>query len=120
MSNHIEAVHDSSLTDNWIHLYADGIIKLDTRFATFGRVACKREEEWIVGLNCYLGLYSVFYVELWGVLNGLILIHGRGYKKAMIHTDNLKVVKTIQDVHLAYSSSALLRRIHMSLQAIQH
>lgn len=38
----------------------------------------------------------------------------------MIHTDNLEVVKAIQDIHLTDSSSALLRRVHMSLQARQH
>ncbi|MBA0556446.1 hypothetical protein Golob_026547 [Gossypium lobatum] len=43
-----------------------------------------------------------------------------GYQKVMIHTYILEVVKTIQDIHLADSSSALLQRIHMSLEAIQH
>ncbi|MBA0736959.1 hypothetical protein Gogos_010445 [Gossypium gossypioides] len=105
---------------NWIHLFTNGAIKFDADFATLGGMACKQEREWIVGFNRYLGLCTVFDVELWGVLYGITLIHERGYQKVMIHKDNLKVVKVIQDAHLTDSCSALLRRIHMSLQAIQH
>ncbi|MBA0816313.1 hypothetical protein Gohar_000991 [Gossypium harknessii] len=51
---------------------------------------------------------------------GITAVGEKGYQKVMIHADHLEVGKAIQDVHLAYSSSALLRRIHMSLQVIQH
>ncbi|MBA0717602.1 hypothetical protein Golax_005403, partial [Gossypium laxum] len=102
LSNHIEMFHDSSMIGNWIHLFIDGAVKLDVGFATSGEMACKREGEWI------------------GVLDGFILIHERGCQKVVIHMDNLEVVKAIQIAHLADSFSALLRRIHMSLQAIQH
>ncbi|MFQ6636880.1 hypothetical protein Gotur_012650 [Gossypium turneri] len=91
LSNHIEAVHDSSMIGNWIHLFIDGAVKLDARFATFGEMAY-----------------------------GFTFIHERGCQKVVIHMDNLEVVKAIQIAHLADSFSALLRRIHMSLQAIQH
>lgn len=37
------------MTDNWIHLNTDGVVKLDAGFAAFGGVACKQEGEWIVG-----------------------------------------------------------------------
>ncbi|MBA0562530.1 hypothetical protein Golob_007566, partial [Gossypium lobatum] len=76
------------MTDNWIHLYTTGVVKMDARFAV--------------------------------VRDGLTLIHGRGYQEVVIHTDNLQVVKAIQNVHLIDSSSTLLRRIHASLQAIHH
>ncbi|KAG8486316.1 hypothetical protein CXB51_019654 [Gossypium anomalum] len=108
------------MTGNWIHLFTDGAVKLDACFAASGVMACKQEEEWIVGFNCYLGLCTVFNVELWGVLDGITLIHERGYQKVVIHTKNLKVVKVIQDAYLTDSFSVLLRRIHISLQAIQH
>ncbi|MBA0668102.1 hypothetical protein Goklo_001066 [Gossypium klotzschianum] len=77
---------------NWIQLYTDGSVKMDVG------VAAVRE----------------------GILDYLSLISRNGYQKVMIHADHLEVGKAIQDVHLAYSSSALLRRIHMSLQVIQH
>ncbi|MBA0874052.1 hypothetical protein Goshw_010932, partial [Gossypium schwendimanii] len=51
---------------------------------------------------------------------GVAAVGEKGYQKVMIHVDHLEVGKAIQDVHLAYSSSALLRKIHMSLQVIQH
>ncbi|MBA0785728.1 hypothetical protein Gotri_026079 [Gossypium trilobum] len=120
MPNQIEADHDSLMTGNWIHLFTDGAVKFDAGLAASRGMACKQEGEWIVGFNLYLGLCTVFDAELWGVLDGITLIHERGYQKVMIHKDNLKVVKVIQDAYLTDSCSALLRRIHMSLQAIQH
>ncbi|MBA0743542.1 hypothetical protein Gogos_006208 [Gossypium gossypioides] len=82
---------------------------------------------WMQDLQLLEGLHGViqiidgvFDAKLWGVLDGFTLIHERGYKKVVIHIDNLEVVKVIQIAHLVDSFSALLRRIHMSLQAIQH
>ncbi|XP_012435482.1 uncharacterized protein LOC105762121 [Gossypium raimondii] len=114
LSNHIEAVHDSSMIGNWIHLFIDGAVKLDAGFATSGEIACKQEGEWIIGFNHYLRLCSVFDAKLWVVLDGFTLTHERGCQKVVIHIDNLEVVKAIQIAHLADSFSALLRRIHMS------
>lgn len=51
---------------------------------------------------------------------GITLIHERGYQKIVIHTDNLEVIKVIQDDCLTNSCSTLLRRIRMSLKAIQY
>ncbi|MBA0553723.1 hypothetical protein Golob_012874 [Gossypium lobatum] len=42
----------------------------------------------IIWGNC-----SVFDVELWGILDGLVIIQRRGYKNVLIHIDSLKVVK---------------------------
>ncbi|MFQ6651330.1 hypothetical protein Gotur_023689 [Gossypium turneri] len=64
------------MTDNWIHLYTTGVVKMDVGFAVV--------------------------------------------REVVIHTDNLQIVKAIQNVHLIDSSSTLLRRIHASLQAIHH
>ncbi|MBA0632332.1 hypothetical protein Godav_001093, partial [Gossypium davidsonii] len=88
--NSVETIKSSK--SNWIQLYTDGSVKMDVG------VAAVRE----------------------GILDYLSLISRNGYQKVMIHADHLEVGKAIQDVHLAYSSSALLRRIHMSLQVIQH
>ncbi|MBA0798589.1 hypothetical protein Gohar_009169, partial [Gossypium harknessii] len=89
-SKYFETAYESSMTGNWTQLYTDGVVKMGVGFAAAG------------------------------ILNGLTRIQRRGYQKVVIHTYILEVVKTIQDVHLADSSFALLQRIHMSLQAIQH
>ncbi|MBA0667615.1 hypothetical protein Goklo_000677 [Gossypium klotzschianum] len=54
-----------------------------------------------------------------GILDSLTLIQREGHKKVLIHTDNLKVVKGLQDIHLTELTPALVRRIHMILQTIE-
>ncbi|MBA0752956.1 hypothetical protein Gogos_005624, partial [Gossypium gossypioides] len=80
--------------------------------AAVGGVVRKQNGDWILGFNHYLGDCSVFEVELWGVMNGLILLKRRGFNKVLIHTDSLEVVNAFQDRQLANSSSILMRRIN--------
>ncbi|MBA0746520.1 hypothetical protein Gogos_009028, partial [Gossypium gossypioides] len=77
---HFETTYESSMTGNWIQLYIDGTVKMDAGFA-----------------------FSM--LNSGGILHGLILIQRKGYKRVVIHTNNLEVVKAIQDAHLADSSS---------------
>ncbi|MBA0761977.1 hypothetical protein Gotri_024539 [Gossypium trilobum] len=37
--------------------------------------------QWILGFNRMLGLYSIFNAELWGILNGLIVLHNKRWDK---------------------------------------
>ncbi|MBA0827850.1 hypothetical protein Goarm_012594, partial [Gossypium armourianum] len=43
-----------------------------------------------MGFNHYLGMCSVFDVELWGILDGLTLLQDRDLNKILIQTDNLE------------------------------
>ncbi|MFQ6625481.1 hypothetical protein Gotur_006445, partial [Gossypium turneri] len=42
-----------------------------------------------------------------GILDDLAFIQRRGYNKVVIHMDSLEVVKALQDIYLADSSSTL-------------
>ncbi|MBA0566239.1 hypothetical protein Golob_011073 [Gossypium lobatum] len=64
-------------------------------FSTTKGVIWKRNGEWILGYNHYLGSCSIFEVEIWGILDGLAIIHIMGYKNVLIHTDRLEVVKAL-------------------------
>ncbi|MBA0737848.1 hypothetical protein Gogos_011287, partial [Gossypium gossypioides] len=57
-----------------------------------------------------------FYAELWEILD---FTQREGRKKIFIHTDNLEIVKALQDIHLTELTSALVRRIHMILQTME-
>ncbi|MBA0764658.1 hypothetical protein Gotri_013983, partial [Gossypium trilobum] len=73
----------------------------------------------VAGYNWFLGFCSVFYAELWEILDGLTFTQREGRKKIFIHTDNLEIVKALQDIHLTELTSALARRIHMILQTME-
>ncbi|MBA0571905.1 hypothetical protein Golob_002274 [Gossypium lobatum] len=76
--------------------------------------------EWILGYNHYLGECSVFEAELWGIFDGLLLIHGRDIDKVIIFIDSLVVVKAIQDGQLSDLNFVLVRRIFQVLKHIGH
>ncbi|MBA0632599.1 hypothetical protein Godav_001308 [Gossypium davidsonii] len=80
---------------NWIHLFTDGVIMLNAGWAAAGGVAYKQDGQWIAGYNRYL------------------------CKKVFIHTNNLEVVKALQGIHTIELPSALVRRIHIILQAME-
>ncbi|MBA0866085.1 hypothetical protein Goshw_017730 [Gossypium schwendimanii] len=61
-----------------------------------------------------------FDAELWGSLDGLVLLQQQGYNKIMIHSDSLQVIKGIYDSSLVDSNSALIRRIHQILLKVDH
>ncbi|MBA0656812.1 hypothetical protein Goklo_009142, partial [Gossypium klotzschianum] len=54
---------------------------------------------------------DVFEAELWRILDGLLVLLSKGFKKATIQTDNLEVVKALQDNLMINSSIIMLRRI---------
>ncbi|MBA0738726.1 hypothetical protein Gogos_012053, partial [Gossypium gossypioides] len=45
---------------------------------------------WILGFNRRLGLCYVFNAELWGILDGLIVIYNKRWEKVSIRTDSLE------------------------------
>ncbi|MBA0855204.1 hypothetical protein Goshw_010617 [Gossypium schwendimanii] len=72
-----------------------------------------------MGCNRYLGKYSVLDAELWGILDGLTLIHYRRYEGVMIQIDSLEAVKTIQHSSLMSSNSALIKHIYILLASAE-
>ncbi|MBA0783138.1 hypothetical protein Gotri_000906 [Gossypium trilobum] len=48
-------------------------------------------EKWILGYKHYLGSCTPFEAELWGILDGLLILLNKGYNQAIIQTDNSDV-----------------------------
>ncbi|MBA0808438.1 hypothetical protein Gohar_024178 [Gossypium harknessii] len=65
--------------------------------AVVGEVLRYQIGKWILDYNRHSGECSIFYVELWGILDRLALIQDKQFVGVMIQTDYLKAVKAIQD-----------------------
>ncbi|MFQ6666038.1 hypothetical protein Gotur_032557 [Gossypium turneri] len=108
------------MLESWINLCTDGAVQIALGDSEAGEVIRNGKKEWIMGYNRNLGKCLVFNAELWGVLDGLALIHERRYDGVLIQTDSLEVAKAIQDPSPSSSNSTLIRRINVRLWAIQH
>ncbi|KAK5841048.1 hypothetical protein PVK06_009956 [Gossypium arboreum] len=73
-----------------------------------------------MGFNHFLKTYYVFYVELWDILDGLILLKEQRLERNLIHTDNFEVAQALRTDTLTISTSALVRRIQKLLQHKKH
>ncbi|MBA0573916.1 hypothetical protein Golob_001164, partial [Gossypium lobatum] len=76
-------------TGNWVHINIDGVVQLDLGLVVAGGVVCDENRDWVFGYNRYLGKCSIFYVELWGILDGLKLIQRRGHDRVIIQSHGL-------------------------------
>ncbi|MBA0764781.1 hypothetical protein Gotri_014069 [Gossypium trilobum] len=71
--------------------------------------------KWILGYNRFLGKSSVFIAQLWGILDGLLLLQEQWHDRVLILSDNLEVVKVIYDRNSTRSSIFLVKRIQHNL-----
>ncbi|MBA0852189.1 hypothetical protein Goshw_002185, partial [Gossypium schwendimanii] len=63
----------SAQTTLWVHLYTDGAVARDTGNA---------------------------FVGVWGILDGLLVQLNKGYRRAMIQTDNVDMIMALTDIEL--------------------
>ncbi|MBA0729613.1 hypothetical protein Golax_025838, partial [Gossypium laxum] len=54
----------------------------------------------ILGFNRHLGKCSPFGAEVWGILDGLLVQLNKGYRRAMIQTDNVDMIMALTDIEL--------------------
>ncbi|MBA0717433.1 hypothetical protein Golax_005257, partial [Gossypium laxum] len=80
---------------NWVRLQTDGEVNIDSSYATTGGVLKDENGEWLLGFNRCLGKCPIFYVELWGVLDGLTLLQGKQCDRVLIQTDSSEVFEAI-------------------------
>lgn len=92
-------------------LNINGAVQLQSDNAAAGGAIRDVNGDWIFGHNRYLGNCSIFYAELWRILEGLKLIQRGGHDKVIIQSDSLKVVKALQGSSNTVSNSALIRVI---------
>ncbi|MBA0834001.1 hypothetical protein Goarm_006400, partial [Gossypium armourianum] len=65
---------------------------------------------WKLGYNCYLGNCTPFEAELWGILDRLLILLNKVYKRATIQTKNLDVAKALTDKGLEDLGIIVLRK----------
>lgn len=78
-----------SLPGTCVFLNIDGVVQMNTGLFVVGGMIRDEKGKWILGYNRFLGKYLVFVVELWGILDGLLLLHKQGHDKVLILSDNL-------------------------------
>ncbi|MBA0729789.1 hypothetical protein Golax_004521 [Gossypium laxum] len=96
--------------DTWVFLSTDGAVARDSGYAATGGVARDRDGNWIVGCNQFLGVCSPFEAEVWAILDGILILLNKGYKRITIMTDNLVVAQILTAMNLEDSGITVLRR----------
>ncbi|KAH1090748.1 hypothetical protein J1N35_018005 [Gossypium stocksii] len=67
------------------------------------------------GYNRFLGDCSAATAKLWDLLDGLLILQKQGYDKAIIRSDNLENVISINDSKSGVSNNSLIKRIQQIL-----
>ncbi|KAK5771112.1 hypothetical protein PVK06_047287 [Gossypium arboreum] len=80
-----------------------------------GGVIRDNKGEWILGYNRFLGECSIAIAELWGVLDGLLILQKQGYDEVIIQSNNIENVISINDNKMGDSKNSLIRRIQQVL-----
>ncbi|MBA0702429.1 hypothetical protein Goari_022817 [Gossypium aridum] len=111
--------------DTWVFLSTDGAVARDSGYVATGGVARDHDGNWRVGFTCFLGVCSPFEAKVWGILDGILILLNKGYKRVINLTDNLEVVQILSDLHLKDSGIIVLRRTQCIMRAegmwkIQH
>ncbi|MBA0638665.1 hypothetical protein Godav_021800 [Gossypium davidsonii] len=114
VGNHINNKQSSPLMvnpyDSWVFLFTDGAVARDSSYAAIGGVARDWVGDWTVGFNRFLGVCSLFEAEVLAILDGILILLNKGYKRITVMTDNLEVAQTLNDMDLEDSGITVLRR----------
>ncbi|KAH1074553.1 hypothetical protein J1N35_026881 [Gossypium stocksii] len=89
----------------------------DSGFVASGGVVWDHDGKRIIGFTHFLGVWSPFKAELWGILDGILILLNKGCRWAIIITDNLKVVQNLEDLDLEDSGIAVLCRTQQLLRS---
>ncbi|KAK5825904.1 hypothetical protein PVK06_020782 [Gossypium arboreum] len=100
-----------SIPSTCIYLNIDGAIQTNIGLSIVGGMIRDETRKWILGYNRFLVKSSVFIVELWGILDGLLLLQKQGHDTILILLDNLEVVKVICNRNANTSSISLVKGI---------
>ncbi|MBA0834328.1 hypothetical protein Goarm_006690, partial [Gossypium armourianum] len=99
------------MVNTWVNLFIDSAVASGDGSTSVRGILRDQHGNWILGFCHFLGRCSVFVAELWRILDGLLVLLSKGFKKATTQTDNLKVVRALQDNLMIDSSIIMLRRV---------
>ncbi|KAK5812257.1 hypothetical protein PVK06_027680 [Gossypium arboreum] len=109
----------SKAKDMWkliVPLWRSKSVTRSSENASAGRVVRDRDGHWILGFTHYLGRCSPFEAELWGILDGILILLNKGYKTVNIQTDNI-VVRALNMEENVDFDITLLRRAKRILRS---
>ncbi|KAH1090753.1 hypothetical protein J1N35_018010 [Gossypium stocksii] len=70
LSDNTAPLHVEITSKDWVFLYADGVVSRTSGRAAAGGVIRDSSGDWVMGYSRFLGNYSVFDAELWGIWMG--------------------------------------------------
>lgn len=91
-----------------VYLHVDGAVANSSDQAAVSGVIRDYRGSWILGYNRFLGKCTPFEAELWVILDGLLILLNKGYKFALILSDNAKVITTLSAKRMEDSSIIIL------------
>ncbi|MBA0611137.1 hypothetical protein Godav_011841 [Gossypium davidsonii] len=103
--------------DVWMHVLPNQLKQREIGYAATGGAVRDGDGNWIMGFSRYLGVCSLFKAEVWGILDGILILLNKGYRRAIIQNDNLEVVQALTDVRLEDLGIIVLRRTQRIMRA---
>ncbi|PPS13942.1 hypothetical protein GOBAR_AA06637 [Gossypium barbadense] len=100
-----------------VFLSTDGAVARAFGCAASGGVARDHDGNWIVGFSRFLGYCSPFEAEVWGILDEILILLNKGYRKISLLTDNLEIVQVLSDLNLEDFGITVLRRVRRIMRA---
>ncbi|MBA0646241.1 hypothetical protein Goklo_014219 [Gossypium klotzschianum] len=116
--NNIPNLNPINIFDNiWVLLSTNSVVVREIGYAATGGAVRDGDGNWIMGFSRYLGVCSLFKAEVWGILDGILILLNKGYRRAIIQNDNLEVVQALTDVRLEDLGIIVLRRTQRIMRA---
>ncbi|KAA3482036.1 RNA-directed DNA polymerase (Reverse transcriptase) [Gossypium australe] len=116
--NNLQNSNSNNITnDNWVFLSTDGAVNNHTGVAAAGGVARDHEGNWITGFNHFLGVCTPMEAVIWGIMDGILILLNKGFRRITIASDNLEVVQNLLALNTEDSGIALLRRTKRIIQS---
>ncbi|KAH1129460.1 hypothetical protein J1N35_000838 [Gossypium stocksii] len=108
---------NSTLNDSYVFLSTDGAVAPNSGHAATGGVVRDRDGNWIMGFTHFLGVYTPFEVEVWSILDGILILLNKGYRRAIILTNNLEVSPILTDSNMVDFGITVLKRTQWIMKA---
>lgn len=89
----------------------------DSGYATTRGVARDHEGNWIVGFSPFLGVCSPFEAKVWAILDGILILLNKGFRKISILSNNLETVQVLSASNLEDFRITVLRRVQRIIRA---
>ncbi|KAA3459823.1 Retrovirus-related Pol polyprotein LINE-1 [Gossypium australe] len=85
--------HHFLVSHDWVQLFTDGAVARASENASTGGVVRDRDGNWILGFTHYLG--RPLEAELWGILDGILILLNKGRIKRLLHSEDQWEIKYV-------------------------